>query len=136
MLVLHRRKFGRRKSKVTKKVWKTILTTLITKVSLVCHVLRNEWCKSNLVNFSSVIHNKVDALDDCIDFLDGTVIGTARPSKYMWLLFRYKIQKKKLALKSRTIFLNEQARRTFTRTEKRRHDGALYVRSGLDKKTD
>lgn len=55
------------------------------------------------MRFSKAINDKGAALDNCIGFIDGTVVGVARPKGYMQQMVVYNGHKRKHALKYQAI---------------------------------
>ena len=82
---------------------------------------------------ASVVYEKSHALDNCVGFLDGTVIGIARPKGYEMQRVAYKGHKRKHALKFQAFNSPDGlVLHVYSPIEGRRHDWTIYTRSGLN----
>ena len=83
------------------------------------------------------VHAKTSALESCVGFIDGTVIGIARPCDSDQQNVAYNGHKRKHALKFQAVstpdglFLH-----TFGPIEGRRHDWTLYMQSGIEEQLE
>ncbi len=87
--------------------------------------------------YAASVHAKTSALEFCVGFIDGTVIGIARPCDSDQQNVAYKGYKRKHALKFQAVstpdglFLH-----TFGPIEGRRHDWTLYMQSGIEEQLE
>ena len=83
--------------------------------------------------YASSIYEKYHALKNCVGFIDGTVIGIARPKGYELQRAAYNGHKRKHALKFQALNSPDGlVLHVYGPIEGRRHDWTMYTRSGLD----
>lgn len=80
------------------------------------------------------IRNKLNGLTNCVGFIDGTVIGIARPSgSHMLQFVAYNGHKRKHFPKFQTVTRPDgMILHAYGPLEGRRHDWTLWCRSGLE----
>ena len=83
--------------------------------------------------YANCIHQKGKALSNCIGFIDGTVLGIARPSGSLAQRVAYNGHKRKHAIKYQAVSAPDGlVQHLYGPLEGRRHDWTLYVRSKMD----
>ena len=83
--------------------------------------------------YASSIYEKFHALNNCVGFIDGTVIGIARPKGYEFQRVAYNGHKWKHALMFQALNSPDGlVLHVYGPIEGRRHDWTMYTRSGLD----
>jgi len=83
--------------------------------------------------YAAAIHDRSQALSNCIGFIDGTVIAVSRPSDHEAQNVAYNGHKRKHALKYQAVTTPDGLiLHVYGPLEGRRHDWTLYMRSGLD----
>ena len=83
---------------------------------------------------AAAVYKMTQCLDNCIGFLDGTVLGVARPGSLAAKNFEYNGHRRKHALKLQMLTGQDgMLYHGFGPMEGRIHDWTLYTRSGLNK---
>ena len=83
--------------------------------------------------YAQCVHRKGKALCNCVGFIDGTVLGIARPSGSQAQLVAYNGNKRKHAIKYQAVNSPDGLiPHLYGPLEGRRHDWTLYVRSRID----
>ena len=125
--------FGKHGSQLSEIFWESIEHLLETRVELITGNISSQYLQSQAARFAEAIRDKSEGLENCIGFIDGTVIGIARPSGFDSQLVAYNGHKRKHALKFQAVNSPDgMIPHTYGPMEGRRHDWTLYVRSGLD----
>ncbi len=87
--------------------------------------------------YAASVHAKTSALESCVGFIDGTVIGIARPCDSDQQNVAYNGHKRKHAMNFQVVstpdglFLH-----TFGPIEGRHHDWTLYMQSGIEEQLE
>lgn len=104
---------------------------------LMCDSLNSQFIARKADIYSKAVHKKCVVLRRCIGFMDGTVIGISRPSRNDEQNASYNGHKRKHGLKFQTITSPDGLiLHAAGPIEGRRHDWALYVRSGIETQLD
>ena len=83
--------------------------------------------------YASSVYEKCSALQKCVGFIEGTVIGIARPKGYELQRVTYNGHKRKHALKFQALNSPDGlVLHVYGHFEGRRHDWTMYTRSGLN----
>lgn len=95
--------------------------------------LHSQIFRERLEVYAEAVQEKAATSSDCIGFIDGTVIGIARPKGSMQQRVVYNGHKRKHTLKYQAITSpNGLIVHAHGQIEGRRHDWTMYVRSGLE----
>eukprot|EP00171_Calliarthron_tuberculosum_P009482 IDg9482t1 len=125
--------FGKHASHLSETFWEAIEHLMEARSHLVTGEISVEYIHHQAARFAPSIKDKSSGLENCIGFIDGTVIGIARPSGYSSQLVAYNGHKRKHALKYQAVNSPDgMILHAYGPMEGRRHDWTLYVRSGLD----
>jgi nuclease HARBI1 len=88
---------------------------------------------ANASRYAHAVRTKSDGLGNCIEFIDGPVLGISRPGEADTKLVAYNGHKRKHALKFQAILTPEGLIFHIAGPiEGRRHDWTLYCRSGIE----
>ena len=77
--------FGKYGSQLSEIFWESIEHLLKTRVEFITGNICSQYLQSQAARFAEAIRDKSKGLENCIGFIDGTVIGIARPSG-LWTL--------------------------------------------------
>lgn len=113
--------------------WESLSRFIHKREHLVNGDLHAGFSARNAAKYAQSIHSKCEVLDHCIGFLDGTVIGIARPGSNIEQNAAYNGHKRKHALKFQTMTTPDGLiLHAFGPLEGCRHDWALFVRSNIE----
>ena len=125
--------FGKHASHLSECFWETLECFMEARGNLVQGPMSSSFISRRAAIYAEAIHNKCGVMDNCIGFIDGTVIGIARPGGSMLQNVAYNGHKRKHSLKYQAVCdpdgLIEHG---FGPMEGRRHNRALFVRSYLE----
>lgn len=106
---------------------------LEARLYLLTSELNADYIAAKAPAFASAIHAKSNALDNCVGFIDGTVIKVARPGTNGLQNVVYNGHKRTHALKFQGLTTPDgMFLHVYGPVEGRRHDWTLYTRSNLD----
>lgn len=125
--------FGKHASALSEIFWEGIEHFVSNRGHLLTSYMQSDFFKQQLDRFADSIDVKSGCLQNCVGFIDGTVIGIARPFGNMAQMSAYNGHKRKHALKYQAVNTPDgMVVHLFGPMEGRRHDWTLYVQSDLD----
>lgn len=95
--------FKKHPSHMSELFWEGLQRFMNARVNLLCGSLRAGFVASRARTYADVVYRKCNVLENCIGFLDGTVIEIARPLLSGEQLASYNGRKRKNALKFQTV---------------------------------
>ena len=113
--------------------WEALEHMLEARLDLMRGPISPQFMNQNAERYAKGVHDKCQALTNCVGFIDGTVLGIARQKGYTMQRIAYKGHKRNHALKFQAVnspdglIMNGR-----DPIEGRRHDWTLYTRSGLE----
>lgn len=127
--------FGKHGPQLSEIFWEAVEFFLDARKHLVTAAISQQFIAERAELYSQCIHDKGKALTNCIGFIDGTVLGIARPSGSLAQRVAYNGHKRKHAIKYQAVNTPNgliQHVHIYRPLEGRRHDWTLYVRSKMD----
>lgn len=125
--------FGKHASQLSEIFWEGIEHFVAARGHLLSACLTTALLGPRLEEFAKAVYDKSGCLENCIGFIDGTVLGIARPSGNMLQLSAYNGHKRKHSLKYQVVNTPDgMIMHVYGPVEGRRHDWTLYVRSELE----
>ena len=127
--------FGKHVPQLSEIFWEGVEEVMSKRGHFITASISNpSFLENRLELYANSIFEKGGALKSCVGFIDGTVIGIARPSPtYMQQLVAYDGHKRKHGLKYQVISAPDGLiLHCFGPMEGRRHDWTLYVESGVE----
>ena len=113
--------------------WEAIDHFISGRGHLLLSAVPQAYMASRFYAFNKAFSDKGGAIDKCIGFIDGTVVGVAHPKEYMRQLVVYNGHKRKHALKCQAVNTPDgMILHAYGSVEGRRHDLYLYHCSGMD----
>jgi hypothetical protein len=91
--------FGKHTSQLSEIFWECIENFLSIRENLITGELHRGFLADNASRYAQAVHSKSNGLDNCVGFIDGTVLGIARPGDPDLQRVAYNGHKKKHALK-------------------------------------
>jgi nuclease HARBI1 len=125
--------FGKHTSQLSEIFWECIENFLSIRENLISGELHRGFLADNASRYAQAVHSKSNGLDNCVGFIDGTVLGIARPGDPDLQRVAYNGHKRKHALKFQVVLTPDGLiLHCAGPIEGRRHDWTLYCRSGID----
>eukprot|EP00171_Calliarthron_tuberculosum_P002573 IDg2573t1 len=125
--------FGKHASQLSEVFWEAMEVFLESRLNLITSSIDHTFMSTRAPQYAESVYQKTNALQNCVGFIDGTVIGIARPKGFEVQRVAYNGHKRKHALKYQAISTPDGLiLHVHGPTEGRRHDWTLYTRSGLD----
>ena len=125
--------FGKHSSQLSEIFWESLERFIETRGDLMTGEICSEFVAERAQLYSEAVHQKSNAMSNCIGFIDGTVIGISRPGGYRMQNVVYNGHKRKHALKYQAVVTPDGLiLHAFGPLEGRRHDWTLYIRSGIE----
>eukprot|EP00171_Calliarthron_tuberculosum_P001528 IDg1528t1 len=119
--------FGKRASHLSEIFWEGIEHFMETRQHLITGTINISHIQIHAERYAKAMHDKSNALANCIGFIDGTVIGVARPGEYEAQNVCYNGHKCKHALKYQSVTAPDGLiLHAYGPVEGRRHDWTLY----------
>lgn len=119
--------FGKHPSQMYEMFWECLDHFIAARGELLLRPAPQTYMEPRVATFSKAINDKGAAMENCIGFIDGTIVGVARPRGYMRQLVVYNGHKRKHALKYRAINTPDgMIVHAHGPVEGRRHDVYLY----------
>jgi nuclease HARBI1 len=94
---------GKHTSQLSEIFWECIENFLSIRENLIYGELHSGFLADNASRYAQAVHSKSNGLDNCIGFIDGTVLGIARPGDSDIQRVAYNGHKRKHALKFQVI---------------------------------
>lgn len=127
------RMFGKWKSHLSEIFWEGIECLVKERMHLITSSIDKDFMAQNAQKYSDAIFEKSAGLTRMVGFIDGTVLGIARPKGNLSLRVVYNGHKRKHALKFQAVNSPDGLiQHVAGPIEGRRHDWTLYIRSGLE----
>ena len=95
--------FGKHRSQLSEIFWESVEHLLETRVELITGNISSHYLQSQAERFAEAMKDKSEILENCVGFIDGTVIGIALPSGFDSQLFACNGHKRKHALKFQAV---------------------------------
>lgn len=125
--------FGKHGPQLSEIFWEAVVHFLEANEHLLTSPISADFFQPRLARYAEAIHAKSKTLDTCIGFIDGTVLGIARPKGNLAQRVVYNGHKRKHALKYQAVNTPDGLiQHVYGPLEGRRHDWTLYIRSELD----
>lgn len=129
--------FRKHPSHLSEIFWEGLRHFVRTRKHLAFGTLHAGFISRRAEQYSAAIESKCNVLGRCLGFIDGTVLGIARPGNSSEQNAAYNGHKRKHALKYQTITSPDGLiLHAYGPMEGRRHDWALYLRSGIEDQLD
>ena len=102
-------------------------------MGLITREMDSSFLQMRVEMYADAIKEKTDGLHNCVEFIDGTVIGISRPTRYETQIVAYKGHKRKHSVKFGVVNSPDGLiPHPYGPTEGRMHDWTIYVRSSVD----
>ena len=125
--------FGKHASHLSEIFWETLEQFLDKRLHLLMGPIGKQFVARKAPVYSAAVEKKSLVTSNCIGFIDGTVIGIARPKGNMMQQVVYNGHKRKHALKYQAVTTPDGLiLHAYGPMEGRRHDWTMYVKSDLD----
>ena len=125
--------FGKHASQLSEIFWEGLECLLNAREHLLTGPICPNFMGTRLAGYANAINRISNTLPNCVGFIDGTVIGIARPKGNLAQWVVYNGHKRKHALKYQAVNTPDgMIVHLHGPIEGRRHDWTLYIRSGLD----
>jgi nuclease HARBI1 len=127
------RLFGKLSSQLSEIFWEGIENFLAIRANLITGEPHRGLLADNASRYAQAVQSKSYERDNCIGFIDGTVIGIARPEDTDVQRVSYIGHKSKHAIKFQVILTPDGLMlHNAEHIEGRRHDWKLHCQSGVD----
>jgi len=125
--------FGKHSTQLCELFWETVEYFLEARQHLLTGDITPSYMETKVSVFAAAVSERSGALDNCVGFIDGTVIGIARPGDSGIQNVVYNGHKRKHALKFQAVTTPDgMFAHVYGPLEGRRHDWTLYMRSDID----
>ena len=125
--------FGKHGPQLSEIFWEGMERFLEVRRHLLFGDIYQEFIEAKAEKYASAIEKKGGGLNNCVGFIDGTVLGIARPKGSMAQRVVYNGHKRKHALKFQALNTHDKLiLHMHGPVEGRRHDWTLYTQSGMD----
>lgn len=125
--------FGKHAPQLSEIFWETLECFLDKRKGLLMGELNSNFLQPKLGLYANAVEKKCGTLENCVGFIDGTVIGVARPGDNGMQNVLYNGHRRTHAIKFRAIVVPDgMFLHPFGPLEGRRLDWILYTGSGLD----
>lgn len=125
--------FGKHASQLSEIFWESVEHLLDAREQLLSSDMKAAYLVPRLERLAAAVYQKSGCLQNCVGFIDGTVLGIARPSANTLQIVAYNGHKRKHSLKYQALNTADgMIAHVYGPVEGRRHDWTLYVRSNLE----
>lgn len=129
--------FGKHMSALSEIFWEGLEELLRTRGHLICGAISPDFIGPRAPMYARAIEEKTGGLSNVIGFIDGTVIGVAKPGDEMDQKVVYNGHKRKHSQKYQAVTAPDGIiLHAFGPMEGRRHDWTLYLQSGIAEESE